>query len=357
MKSPLFTWHETHGTRFIDDRGIELPAHFTDPLREYQAVREAAGLIDYSFRVQVRMTGEDRVSFLQGIISNDIKALRPGDGCAATLLTEQGRLVADLRVYALDSALLLDVDVRIKDKAMEALSRFIIADDVELEDISEQQVTIALQGPLTPQILTAVGIPLSLPKAFQHGEGTIGSSSAHIVHADDTGSDGYELFVPRAHAEQVWQTLLQVGEPFGLRPVGLTALNLLRIEAGIPWYGVDMDESRIVLEVGLEHAISFKKGCYLGQEVVERATARGHVNRKLSGLLIQGDTIPISGDKLFHDSQEVGWVTSAIVSPRLGRPIALAYVRREHLAPGTQLRIDRQGTPVIAEVTTLPFAR
>jgi glycine cleavage system T protein len=357
MKSPLSTWHETHGASFINDRGIELPAHFTDSLREYQAVRETAGLIDYAFRVQMRMTGEDRVSFLQGIVSNDIKALRPGEGCAATLLTEQGRLVADLRVYALDSALLLDVDVRITEKAMEALSRFIIADDVELEEVSEQQVTLALQGPLATQVLTAAGVSLSLPQAFQHGEGKIGGSAVHIVHADDTGSDGYELFVPRAHVEQVWQTLLRVGEPFGVRPVGLTALNLLRVEAGIPWYGVDMDDSRIVLEVGLEHAISFKKGCYLGQEVVERATARGHVNRKLSGLLVSGEMIPVSGDKLFYDSQEVGWVTSAIASPRFGRPIALAYVRREHLAPGTQLRIDRQGTPMIAEVTTLPFAR
>ena len=357
MKSPLFTWHETHGASFMNDRGIELPAHFTDPLREYQAVREKTGLIDYSFRVQVRMTGEDRVSFLQGIVSNDIKALRSGEGCAATLLTEQGRLVADLRVYALNSSLLLDVDTRIKEKAVEALSRFIIADDVELEDLSEQQVTFALQGPLATQVLTAAGVSGALPKVFQHSEGTIGSSPVHIVRADDTGSDGYELFVPHAHAEQVWQTLLRVGEPFGLRLVGLTALNLLRVEAGIPWYGVDMDESRIVLEVGLEHAISFKKGCYLGQEVVERATARGHVNRKLSGLLVQGDTVPVSGDKLFHDSQEVGWITSAVTSPRCGRPIALAYVRREHLAPGTQLRIDRQGTPVIAEVTMLPFAR
>lgn len=357
MKTPLFTWHETHGTSFINDRGIELPAHFTDSLREYQAVREKAGLIDYSFRVQVRMTGEDRVSFLQGIISNDIKALRSGEGCAATLLTEQGRLVADLRVYALNSSLLLDVDTRIKDKAIEAFSRFIIADDVEMEDLSEQQVTFSLQGPLASQVLTAAGVSGALPKVFQHSEGTIGGTSIRVIHADDTGEDGYEILVPYGQAEQVWQTLLQVGEPLGLQPIGLTALNLLRVEAGIPWYGVDMDESRIVLEVGLEHALSFKKGCYLGQEVVERATARGHVNRKLSGLLIQGDTVPVSGDKLFHDSQEVGWVTSAIVSPRLGRPIALAYVRREHLAPGTQLRIDRQGTPMIAEVTMLPFAR
>jgi glycine cleavage system T protein len=357
MKTPLFTWHEAHGASFINDRGIELPAHFTDSLHEYHAVREKVGLIDSSFRVQVRMTGEDRVSFLQGIVSNDIKALRPGEGCAATLLTEQGRLVADLRVYALESALLIDVDARIKDKATEALSRFIIADDVELEDLSEQQVTLALQGPLATQVLTAAGVSLSLPQAFQHGEGQIGSTAVHIVHADDTGSGGYELLVPHVHAEQVWQTLLRVREPFGLQPVGMTALNLLRVEAGIPWYGVDMDESRIVLEVGLAHAISFKKGCYLGQEVVERATSRGQVNRKLSGLLVQGDTVPVSGDKLFHDSQEVGWVTSAVASPRVGQPIALAYVRREHLAAGTQLRIDRQGTPMIAEVTTLPFAR
>src|SRR5262245_9283650 len=221
MKSPLSEWHETHGASFTNDRGVELPAHFTDPLSEYQAVREKAGLLDYSFRVQLQMTGEDRVSFLQGIVSNDVKALRPGEGCAATLLTEQGRLVADLRVYALDSSLLLDVDARIKEKAVEALSRFIIADDVELEDLSEQQVTLALQGPLAAQVLTAAGMPIALPKAFQHSTGTIVGSPVHIVHADDTGLGGYELLIPSAQVEAVWQTLLQVGAPLGLRPVGL----------------------------------------------------------------------------------------------------------------------------------------
>ena len=142
----------------------------------------------------------------------------------------------------------------------------------------------------------------------------------------------------------------------GVSPVGMTALNIARVEAGIPWYGVDMDEGRIVLEVGMEESISFDKGCYLGQEIVERASARGRVNRKLSGLLVQANTLPRSGDKLYHNSQEVGWITSAVVSPRLGRPIALGYVRREHLDPGTRLRIDSHGTPVIAEVAALPFA-
>jgi len=357
MKTPLAAFHQARGATLIDDRGVELPERFTDSLQEYQAVREKAGLIDLSFRVQVRMTGEDQVTFLQGMVSNDIKALQPGEGCAAALLTEQGRVVADLRVYGLDPCLLLDVDARVREKMVEALSRFIIADDVEMEDLSGRQVTLALQGPLASEVLTAAGTPISLSKELQHRAATLAGIGVHIVRASNTGEDGYEILVPSAQAELVWQALLQAGGPLGLLPVGLTALNMLRIEAGIPWYGLDMDEGRIVLEVGLEQAISFTKGCYLGQEVVERATARGHVNRKLSGLVVQGDTPPASGDKLFHDSQEVGWVTSAVVSPRLGRPIALGYVRREHRTPGTRLRIDRQGTPVVAEVATLPFAR
>src|SRR5919108_3342175 len=169
MKTPLAAWHKAQGAVLLNDRGIELPERFTDPPQEYQAVREKAGLIDLSFRVQVRMTGEDRVAFLQGMVSNDVKALRPGDGCAATLLTEQGRIVADLRVYALDTCFLLDVDTRIKERLIETLSRFIIADDVEMEDLSETQTTLALQGPHAPQVLTAAGVSLSLPKAFHHG--------------------------------------------------------------------------------------------------------------------------------------------------------------------------------------------
>jgi glycine cleavage system T protein len=357
MNTSLSSWHHAHGATFVNDRGIELPERFTDSVQEYRAVRENAGLIDLSFRAQVRMTGEDRVSFLQGMISNDVKALRPGNGCPATLLTEQGRIVADLRVYALDTALLLDVDTRVKEKMLEALSRFIIADDVEMEDLSGQQTTISVQGPAAARVLAAAGLSLALDKPFQHQEASFAETTVRVIRVSDTGEDGYEFLVPAEHAEHCWTTLFQAGEPLGLGPVGLAALHMLRIEAGIPWYGLDMDEGRIILEVGLEQAISFKKGCYLGQEVVERATARGHVNRKLSGLHIQGDVLPERGAKLFHDAQEVGWVTSAVQSPRFGHPIALGYVRREHLTPGTQLRIDSQGTPMIAEVTTLPFSR
>jgi folate-binding protein YgfZ len=289
------------------------------------------------------------------MLSNDVQSLQPGQGCAATLLTEQGRIVADLHVYALDTSFLIDVDARIKDKMIEALDRFIIADDVEMQDLSEQQLTLAIQGPLASQVLEAAGATLALENAFQHVEATLANTAVRLIRVDDTGAGGYELLVPTPQAEAVWQVVIQAGEPLGACPVGMTALNILRVEAGIPWYGLDMDEGRIVLEVGMAQAISFNKGCYLGQEIVERVSARGRVNRKLSGLLIQADTPPHSGDKLFYDGQEVGWITSTVLSPRLGRPIALGYVRREHLNPGTQLRIDSHGTPMIAEVTVLPF--
>ena len=358
MKTPLAAWHTAHGAVLTNDRGMELPVRFGEVQDEYQAVREKAGILDLSFRVQVRVTGEDRSSFLQGMLSNNVQALKSGQGCPAALLTEQGRIVADLRAYALDDSLLLDVDARIKDKTLEALDRFIIADDVEMEDLSQRQTTLAVQGPLAAQVLEAAGVTPTVTNDFQHTEASLAATQVRLIRVNDTGPGGYEIHAPIEQVETVWQALIQAGEPLGACPVGLTALDMLRIEAGIPWYGLDMDEDRLILEVGMEQAISFNKGCYLGQEVVERASARGRVNRKLSGLLVQHEqtgTLPESGDKLFYDSKEIGWITSAVVSPRLGRPIALAYVRREHLEPGTQLQIDRHGTAMIAEVTALPF--
>ena len=354
MKSALSAWLESQGVSLTDDRSVELPNAFTNPQDEYAAIYEKAGLIDLSFRTQVKLTGEDRSDFLQGMLSNDVKALRPGDGCPATLLTEQGRIVADLRVYAEEAAILLDLDARIKEKTVAALDRFIIADDVEIEDLSTHQVTIAVQGPAAAQVLAAAGLSSLPEQELQHRDETLADVRVRVIRSDQTGKGGYEFHVPGDRVSVVWQALTQRD---GLLPVGHTALNILRVEAGIPWYGLDMDEDRIVLEVGLDRAISFNKGCYLGQEVVERASARGRMNRQLSGFLLQNEAaaLPTRGDRLVKDDKEVGWLTSVATSPTLGRPIALGYVRREHGEPGSRLRIDRPDTDMIAEVTKLPF--
>jgi len=355
MKSVLSAWLESQGVSLINDRGVELPDAFTNPQDEYAAICEKVGLIDLSFRTQVKFMGEDRTDFLQGMLSNDVKALRPGDGCPATLLTEQGRIVADLHVYAEESAILLDLDARIKQKTIEALDRFIIADDVEIEDLSAYQVTLAVQGPAATEGLAAAGFSSLPEQELQHRDATLAEVQVRVIRSDQTGKGGYEFHVPSDRASVVWQALAQLD---GLLPVGHTVLNMLRVEAGIPWYGLDMDEDRIVLEVGLDRAISFHKGCYLGQEVVERASARGHMNRLLSGFLLQNEgqaALPTRGDRLLKDDKEVGWLTSVTTSPTLGRPIALGYVRREHGEPGTRLRIDRPDTDMIVEVTKLPF--
>jgi folate-binding protein YgfZ len=174
----------------------------------------------------------------------------------------------------------------------------------------------------------------------------------------EAGELGYELFCPAAGGADVWDAVRAAGTPAGLEAVGWQALNVLRVEAGIPWYGIDMDPSRIVLEVGLDDAISTTKGCYLGQEVVERASARGHVNRRLTGLRMDTAVVPPPGATVRSDGRDVGVVTSAVDSPALGRPVALAYIRRELLSPGTRVEVGDPGSagPVLtAEVTSLPF--
>ena len=198
MKSALSAWLESQGVSLADDRSVELPNAFTNPQDEYAAVCEKVGLIDLSFRTQVKFTGEDRIDFLQGMLSNDVKALRPGDGCPATLLTEQGRIVADLRVYAEESAILLDLDARIKEKTVEALDRFIIADDVEIEDLSAHQVTIAVQGPASAmEVLAAAGLSSLPEQELQHRDATLADVQVRVIRSDQTGKSGYEFHVPR----------------------------------------------------------------------------------------------------------------------------------------------------------------
>ena len=356
-RSPLRTWHLTHGATLKEFCGCELPGRFSaDPAQEYRAVREAAGLLDLSFRTQVRVTGADRVSFCQGMMTNDVARLAEGEGCYAAMLTAQGRLVADFRVLALRGAFLLDVDARIKDKLVGSLSRYIVGDDVALEDEGAAWVSLGVEGPKWRAVLEAAGSSVApLARICDHAQAQAAGTDVRIVRSSLTGEDGCQILVPRQAAETLWEGLLAAGSGVGVRPVGTDALDTLRIEAGIPWYGHDMDESRVVLEVGLDSAISHTKGCYLGQEVVERASARGHVNRRLTGLVLGGTTVPASGDKVLHDAREVGWVTSATLSPYLERAICLAYVRRECLRPGTRVLIDKGGEMMIAEVLSLPF--
>lgn len=331
------------GPAHAEIEGHTVALHFGDPAAEYDALRITAGVVELPWIERLRATGGDRVGFLQGMLSNDVAALVPGTGCRALLLSEQGKATAELVVLAGDEVVALD-GVGAASIARAALDRFIVADDVEL-DAGPSSRVFAVIGPEAGAVLARVGLPVPVD-AFGHAPSGIPTDVPHVVRS----REGLTCRVRRDEADAVWRRFVDEGRA---RPVGHTAFEVLRVEQGRPWHGRDVRTDTLALEAPYEDSISFKKGCYLGQEVMERVTARGHVNRKLVGVAIEGD-VPKTGTHLYAGDRDVGWVTTAVHSWRFGGTIALAYVRRESLEPGTSLTLGGP-TGAAAVVRALPF--
>lgn len=355
-QSPLRDLEVAAGATLGEWFGWELPSRFADSALEHRAIRAGAGLFDLSYRGILELTGKDRTRFLNGMVTNDVKSLKPGSGLYAAMLNTHGKLMADMRIYALADAYWLDLHEELIPKVREALERHLIADQVEVRDRSTEFAIMALQGPASAELLEGLGVQGAKSlTAYQHQETAIEAAPVRVVRASETGEEGFVIVVPVAAAHAVWLALLQAGHDAELQPVGMEALNILRTEAGIPWYSLDMNETALLSEVGLEQAVSFSKGCYIGQETVARIAHRGHVNRHLVGLLIKAGEVPASDTPLLYEQREVGRVTSAVHSLSLDCPIALGYVRREHMAPGTILELPSLHGPGAAEVAPLPF--
>jgi folate-binding protein YgfZ len=349
LETALHAHLAARGAIHGDDRGIALPRRFgDDPAAEYAALRERAVVVDLGFRTVMCAVGPDRASFLQGMLTNDIAALAPGSGCPALLLTIQGRVTADVRVAALDDAFLLDVDVRARDAFVQALEALVIADDVELGPPAAPVAMIGVEGPGAGSLLGAGATALP---PWHHTAIDVGGVVCRAVRASEVRGSGFVLHAPAADAPRVWDALLAKGA----RPAGMEALEGRRIEVGVPRIGLDMDGSTLALEVPVDEAISGTKGCYLGQEVVARGTARGHVNRRLTGLVIDGPEPP-RGAPLMRDGKEVGHLTSVARAFGAGTLAALGFVRREHWEPGTQLAVKHGHAVTLARVTPLPLA-
>lgn len=351
IKSPLAEYHLSQGAALGEYHGALVPARFSDPVAEHQAVREAAGLFDFSFRAKFVLKGRDHARFLQRLVSNDVKKLEPGQGTYATFLNAQGHILVDMRIYRLEDRIIVDTDADLRDKGAQGLSRYIVGDKVEIETLD--LFALAFQGPRSRGLLEkTLHVDLPPMQEFDHCASNYAGFSIHVVRASATGEEGYEVWVNASGLLAVWGAACGQAPTYNLLPCGSEALESLRIEAGIPRYGPELDEDTIPLEAGLLNALSFTKGCYIGQEIVERARSRGHVNWLLAGLVVEAPAPPAAGETLLSAGKEVGQVTSACISPTLGKTIALAYLRREVSAPGTKL-VFATGAP--AEVTPLPF--
>jgi folate-binding protein YgfZ len=340
-------------------------------MNEYDIAHERAGLVDRSTRGTVEVAGADRIVFLQGLLTNDIKSLVPGEGCYAAWLTPQGRMITDMRVVALDDRILIDVRAMDAPSIAHRLEQLIFSEDVQVEDLTDKISQIRVVGPGGPRaVIAALGTlttgPLALTQHdlehwsdYQSGTCVLDDVQVLVVRDDELGVMGYDVYIlGSAHLAAAGRLQASL-EGQGLAALDRQTTETLRIEAGRPLFGVDMDRETIPLEAGIENrAISFSKGCYVGQEVIVRVTSRGHgrVVRKLVGLVFDNPRVPARGDPLFADAREIGRVTSAAYSQAVGAPIALGYVHRDFAEPGTHVAIGRDGSEA-GVVTPLPVRR
>ena len=356
--SPLLNIHHELQACLTTLDDWQLPLHYGDPKAEYRALRHGFGLIDLSNRGLIRVEGRDRQRFLNAMLSNNTDDLEPGQGCYATFLNPKGHMVTDLVVYAEEASYLLEVEPHIVATFLEAIDFFVISEDVAFTVETGKWAAVGVQGPNASDALVAASGQESLRSLAPYGSQAcrIADHDVWIARRSYTREPGYLLLADPAAAETVWTTIRQQGEAYGGCAVGLAALDTLRIESGTPRFGIDMTEATIPIEANLQDAISYTKGCYVGQEVIARIDARGHVNRQLVGLLLGDAGLPDAGARIYSPQREVGWITSATQSPAMSQTIALGYVRREALEPGTALQVRTDAGDVPAMVSALPFS-
>ena len=321
-------------------------------LEQYQAVRDAVGFLDLSDRGKIEVAGPDRITFLHSMISNDVKELPELAGRYGTFLTARGRIVSDFFYYKFPEQIILDITTDLLAKTVQTLEKYIVMDEVDLKDVSSHSSHFSLQGPgashLVQELLGNSGP--GEPYAVQEVKWQ--ETTLWLIRKNELAESGFEMIVPRQIAPSLRAALEEKGSHSGLREIGVEARNILRLEAAIPWYGVDMDENRYPVEARLKEAISYTKGCYLGQEVVSKATHVGGVSNLLMGLKIQAEQIPSQGSSVFNEEgKQIGAVTSAVFSPRCKGPIAFAYLKRAFAEAGGLCQVEvGEGESAPAEV-------
>jgi folate-binding protein YgfZ len=324
---------------------------------EYSAVRDGgAGVIDLSSRGRLLISGSEAVMFLNGLITNDMKTLAVNSWMAAIFPNVQGRLLAAVRIIHRADGFLIDTESPTLETVAKLLERFTLAGDFLVNNLTNETAMLSIQGRNAAAVIrqafgeTAAALARERVVTAQLDNG----SDVTVIRATHTGEDGFDLFVNANDAPK----LLEVVRDAGAQPFGSEVAETLRIEAGIPRFGIDMDETKVVTETNLDDAVSFTKGCYIGQEIIARIKYRGHVAKKLTGLLVEHDGTLEGGLKILSaDDKEIGSITSSTVSPQLKKTIALGYVKYDYLEPGTKVKVVSAEVELPATVIELPFIR
>jgi folate-binding protein YgfZ len=338
----LLEFHGGLGARFTEVGGAEVVLHYGDWLAEHTALRQTVGVLDLGFRSRLWVRGAHRQKFVNGQVTNQVADLAAGQGCYAALTDPKGRMLSDLQIHCLSGELLLDFEPGLTTVVLGRLQRYVLSSDVKVADAGRDLGVLSLQGPKSVQVvqtcLPRVRLPAEPLSSVSWSDPTLGALL--LVNHGRLGSEGFDWFAPRASLPELADRLVRAVRDAGGVPCGWHAMETVRIEEGIPRFGADMDETNLPPEAGLEaRAISYTKGCYVGQEVVARIQSRGQVSKALRGLRLADElpALPVKGDKLMKDGREAGYITSATCSPAFSANLALGYVRRECNAPGTDL--------------------
>ncbi len=337
-RSPLYTLQKKAGAAFEKAFGWEAPQVYTSVQEEYQAATEGVALADRSSVGRLKATGKDALDLIDRLSTNKLEELVPGEVLPTVLTSNKGRIIDYFLVASLKEYLLLLTAPQNRQKVAEWIDLYTFLEEVAVEDITPGTAMLSIVGPKAEQMLRSIGgleETLLLGCAAAQWQGVEITS----VRTDFAGVPAYDLVVEASQAEALWQHILDGGASLGIRPVGAEALEAIRIENGIPVYGRELSEKHNPLEANLLHAVSFNKGCYIGQEVVTRLSTYKKVQKRLMGVALEGDGAFADDAKLLVDQREAGFMTSKANSFRLGRPVALAYVKTAYAKPGARVTV------------------
>lgn len=349
LPTALSEMHRAGGATMGVWFGCALPDNFGDWQAEYGWLRESAGVIDKNYRAYLKFSGPDRVRYLNAILTNDIKGLKENHGTVSLFLNPQGHIQAEIETHALADKLFCVSHAMIRQRLIEGLEKYIIMDDVTLTDRTDETGTLALEGPkAAAAVAELTGVNLKELGELESREISVNGIPCRLVRRTPGKEPSAEFLLRRTELGKLWEILLEAAKRHGGGATGYQALNTVRLEEGIPWFGYDFGEKQIPHEAGLQDShISYTKGCYTGQEIVERVRSRGQVNRARVSLKFDAKVGPAAGTPLLAEGKEVGFVTRAGFSPAATAWIGMGYVRREKGAAGTVLEVGEGQAHVV----------
>lgn len=342
------------GARFGDLNGCEIVLDYGEAETEFRYLTQSAGVLDLGFRGRICVLGEDRSKFLHGQLTADIKRLQSGQGCYSALVTNKGKIQSDLNVHCLENEILLDFEPGLTELVKERIERFVVADDVELCDVSEAFGLVSVQGPKSAEVILKLGLPLELPTE-SHAvvwmeDATLGA--IYLVCHPRLGTVGFDVYAADEAVPAIADKLIAAARESDGGAAGWTAFEQARIVGGIPRFGQDMTDANLAPEAGIEdRAIAYDKGCYIGQEVLNRLHNFAEVSRAMRVLNVPVEAKPTRGDALMADGKQVGELTSVAAVSGVANANCLGYVRKGSNAIGSKLSVNDG----VAEIVGLPF--